>query len=842
MNRQPQVSPSSSPTVDPNATKQVFSDQQKQTLSLIAGFWVISLFTLFFFKNILWPAGGTPWGSDTFGHIFRFTYLQDAIDQGVWFPQTVSQWYLGIELFRYYPPLLYYALAALNSVLQDPITTTNLFIVGAAWFGGVTWLLFHRWVGAWPAILGGCLYITLPDLVRIAFSDGNMQRHLTNALIPLAFFLVLHILQSKAKPATYLGLAGVFGLLVLSHPMMAAIIATMAALLIAIAFLTKSADIRQSLLLLTTIVLGILTTSFWLLPSLTGGITELNPEAVIAGLDIIPLLKLISPFTRTQNIEGFYMGLGVFSLSVIAFLFSLKKRDEVFLLSLTGLVGALLVTPILNPVYTALPLASLMWPLRFLAPASFLLLLASIWFLSRLSKKWVAVLLFAAMFIDGWGGTSLIHLNPPKPDLDQIVSTMAQLPGWREATLDQSRFGSNPSYKISSIGGREQVFGWGFQGAVTAELVASLNEALVKGNSVYLVDRLSMLGVDDLLLPTSLPLPYGLKETLQSEGYAVIIDGQYMDYMHRDGAPRAVQFEAKALAIGQGAQNFAYIFPQVIVGSSDNIQDYTYDELAQFEIVILSGFQWDNLDKAEALVLQVMESGTQVVVDLHNTQEDPVARSPKFLDVWGEKVILPNEPLLAQTKSGSVTLAPFEYEGELWYTITPQGLDQEIITYDYLNSTAVISGVKTYGENQVLFIGANLAYHIITSNDTAAIELLADTLGIPALEVSDYQSIALVNYQATPRGVNFDVQLEAASRLLIPVSSFDGTQVRVDGNLVPFQNYYNLVVVRIPAGTHDVEITTTQPVIYTLGWITSLLALFSLFVLFYLIRKKYREK
>lgn len=841
MNLQPQVSPSNSPTSDLQSPPEIISVDHKQTLSIIAGFSILSLFALFLYNNILWSGSGIPWGSDTSGQIFRFTFLQDSIRQGIWFPQIVPQWYLGIQLFRYYPPLVYYLLAGFNSILHNPVMTTNLFIVGAAWLGGITWLLYYRWIGTWPAVIGGCLYMALPDLLRVSFAEGNLLRHFTSALIPLAFFLVLYILKSQNKPTAFLSLAAVFGLMVLGHPMMAAIIAAMAALLILIAFITKAIDLRKSIFTLAAILAGILSAGFWLLPSLTGGITELNAEAVIAGLDVVPLWQLISPLTRLHNIESLYLGVGIFTISLVGLLTSIKRRDEVFALALTGLIGAMLVTPVLNSLYNAFPLASLMWPARFLAPASFLLLLASVWFLSRTPNKWIAVVIFAVLLVDGWGGTSLIFLRPKDADLEQISSLMAQLPGWREATLDQSRLGSAPSDLVSSLGARDQVFGWGFQGVVNAELISSLNEAIQMGNSTYLADRLSLLGVDDLILPTTFPLPYGLEDTFLAQGFSLVFQGDRMNLMHRDGAPRAVRFDNEILAIGSGAQNYAYIFPQIMVGSSANVQDYTVEELTQFKLVILSGFHWNDLTRAEDLVRQVVSSGTKVVVDLHNAQEDPIARSPKFLDVWGEKVILPNQPILAESELGSIELAPFEYQGELWYTITPQGLDEELVTYPYLNSTAVITGVKSFGENDVLFIGANLAYHIISSSDTAAIGLLADSLGIPAMQISDYQTVSLTNYQVTPDSTQFDVQMDESSRLIIPLSSFDGTQVQLDGVPITHQNYYDLITVQIPAGLHTVTITTVRPFIYTLGWITTILAVVSLCLLLYLIWKKQHE-
>ena len=275
------------------------------------GILVISVFAIYFYWEILVTNGEVPWGSDTFGHIYRFDYLHNSLKNGIFYPDIYSDWYLGIQLLRYYPPLVYYLLALSNFIFSDPIQLVNIFLFVFSWVGGISWLFYKRWIGWVPAIIGGCLYMIMPDLLRVAFSEGNLLRHFTNALIPITFFLTLFSFKTKHIGGHTFGIGVVFSLLVLGHPMMAAIIASLSAILLLFAWMHKLIAFRRLSKIFLGIILGILSAAWWLFPSLTGGITELNAAAIIQGLPVVSLLSLINPMTRIRNPESLYLGLGL---------------------------------------------------------------------------------------------------------------------------------------------------------------------------------------------------------------------------------------------------------------------------------------------------------------------------------------------------------------------------------------------------------------------------------------------------------------------------------------------------------------------------------------------------
>ena len=70
--------------------------------------------------------------------------------------------------------------------------------------------------------------------------------------------------------------------------------------------------------------LGVFSASWWLLPSLTGGITELSREAVVQGLQSmgfarVTVFNLINPMTRTDNPEALFVGLSLFLLPLVSY-------------------------------------------------------------------------------------------------------------------------------------------------------------------------------------------------------------------------------------------------------------------------------------------------------------------------------------------------------------------------------------------------------------------------------------------------------------------------------------------------------------------------------------------
>lgn len=772
--------------------------------------------------------GLLPWGSDTLGHLLRYQFVYQNILAGNWFPQIMPEWYMGMQLLRYYAPLPYHFLFFLHTVFGSPVAALHGFIIFWALFGGLSWLPFQRYLGAVPAVIGGILFALLPDLIRVAFSEGNLPRVMASGLTPLLLFFALSVLLQDKPHPQQIGVALLFTLITLTHAMIAAIIATAMTLLAVFLWVSGGTSLRRVGWLILWMLLGISLAGAWLLPSLTGGITELEAGAVSRGLASVPWVDLLNPLSRLKNIETPYIGLGLI-LAVFASLLASWARNRLILATgLSGILLAFLATPQLTHLVSAFPLSSLLWPIRFLGMASLFLLFA---FIASLRAWWsksppITVLLIVLVLADCGLSTRLIFLRPLNPSLASIGQAMGTLSGWREATLDESRLGSAASWVFTDQAHREQIFGWGYQGARTALNVASLNEALSHGSFGYLLDRLELYGVDDIVVLDTLPHTQELENRLPRAGFTLTLRSDHLTYYHREGQPRAFSSAWQALAIGRSAQNYTFLFPQAVLGNSPYLDDYSLEELTRYPVLILAGAQWRSQITAENAAREAVKHGVRVFVDLTLAPVDPLSQIPRFLDVWGETVILSPDPIQISGWKAPLQLASFGSKEELWHTFLPQNLQHEVVTFDYMGKRAVLAGYNEVEGGQIWFLGANLAYHALINRDGAAISLLGELIGLPAGQPTVYKSVFLENYQAGAFGYSFDYFLDHPQELVIPIARHDGTFIMLDGQPWPSSSVENLIQFSAPAGRHHVEIGYRPTPIYGMGRLLSFTSFF----------------
>ena len=796
----------------------------------IAAILLMAVVTLFIYRGILIsPAEGQvyPWGSDTLGHVYRAEYLREMIEKGDFYPDLYPGWYMGIQLLRYHPPLPNYFLIGLTLALGDPIAAANWFIAICALIGGWGWLLYQRWIGWIPAIIGGSLYIFLPDNVRVALAEGNLPRALATAILPYAVYLLLHSLQKSGTRWHRFGLTIIFALFVLIHAMMAAIYAVCAIVLAMLCWIGRSTSFRLVALAVASVLFGVMLSGLWLLPSLTGGITDLDTSTMTEALAVFPLSNYLNPLLRIGNPEAVYISPVLLLLSFTALFVGKGRNGYNIALTLVGLVGVLITTPGVNNLFNALPLHNLLWPLRFLGIASFMLLFGLMWRMRAWyrSQSLFLIIVVALLIVDSLGSLSLIHLRPLRSDIVTISQKLPNLDGWREATLDLSQLGSAASLLFSADSRKEQIYGWAYQGARTARNVAGINEAMQSGYTGYVLDRLTLLGADDVVLLNKLPVAREIGDRLNSFGFQPIFAGDVLTLHHRDGKPRAYVANWQAFGIGRGVQNFAYIFPQIITGTSIQVDDYALEDLARYKTLVLSGFQWKDRQTAEDLIRKVAASGVRVVVDLTRVPEDPVARIPRFLDVWAEQIILAAEPIRLTSLEGFYELQPFSDGAGLWYTHTPQGIEKTSLVFDYLGERVTALGFNNYGAGQVWFIGINLPYHALISRDPVAISLLAELLQLPFDEPTGYSVVPLNQYVANQNGYRFIYRLDKQARLTFPVAHHEGMTLFIDNLPARLLSIENLVDFDAPKGQHTVEIRIQPTKIHWLGQLVSGMAL-----------------
>ena len=762
-----------------------------------------------------------PWSSDTLGHLLKVEFVAQAFQSGDFYPQLFPDWYGGVQLLRYFPPLPYYLLAGIYLLSGDIVFTGGAFVFGAALVGGLSFLLYRRWLTLIPAIGAGVLFMALPDNIRVAMAEGNLPRVLATAFLPITFYFLLSILTDGPSRLRFLALAILTMVVILSHAMMGAIFVACFTLVAIVYLFTAHAPARAVGTALGAVFGGVLLSGWWLLPSLTGGITELNSEAVGEALASFPLTLSLDPFLRYENKEIFYVGLSLVVGAALAFLFWRRLDPLGRSLILAGVLVVLVASTVFNPVYRTLPLHDLMWPIRFMTFGGFILLLGlAAWVSQLLAGSWktklVAVLLMAALAVDVLPSLSLVFLRPASEELVAVAEKVKELPGWRVATADFSRLGSRASYLFSATGQREQVYGWAYQGSGIAPLVSSINFAMERGYSPYAVDRLEELGTDYVVRMKGIPIDPSFDSLLTEHGYTLVQETQSLDLYYRPSGPRAFVPHYPALGIGDGADSLALLFPQMAIGSSPRIDDYPLELLEEFPTLFLGGFSWKDKADAEDLVAKYVASGGRAVVDLTGAPEGVLSKRPKFLGVYGEPVIFYSPPPLWRGEE-QLRLRSIDPKYSPWSTLTPQGLDGSTVTFSYLEQEATAVGYKDLEGGRVWFLGMNLAFHSMLTRDPTGIGLLEEVLGLRAGALPQREALALEGYRAGADGYTFDYTLEEDSPLLVPVARHDGTTVHIDGLQVPLIPIGSLTYFPAPAGTHEVRVGFQPTAIYNFG-------------------------
>ncbi|HEX5501928.1 MAG TPA: 6-pyruvoyl-tetrahydropterin synthase-related protein [Thermomicrobiales bacterium] len=740
-----------------------------------------------------------PLSDDAAGHLYKALALRDALRSGGGIPALFPGWYAGTEAFRYYPIVPYLLLLpALAVAGVDHGAAVQLVLVAGLAASAVGVLLWRRALG-WPvALLGIALAFVLPDPLRVAFVEGNVPRVVAQALLLPTVWAGVECARGRRWPALLLVL--LLPLTVLAHAMIAATAAVAVVLVVAAGVVAGRWPARAAARVIALAGAGLALAGWWLIPSLSGGLGAIDPEAVRDALLHFAPWQAFDPVApRTVP----YLGLALIGGALVAVL--VRGRASAGWPYLVA--GVPLVLACVDPfasVYLRLPVANLLWPIRLASAGQALLLLgllhvAAEELAGRGRRVWPAAALLVLLAADGLPTLAVVRAGTPPPDQVAVAAQLAAAPGWREATLDLSRLGSSPTLLWA---GREQLYGWGYQGARNAAEVADLNDALEHGRTGYLLDRLDWWGVDDVVLDRPRP---EVEAALAAHGFVLRGVSGALRHWGRAGAPRAVFLDHPVLGIGEGTRVWAGDFPRIVRGRSDFVDDYTLDELRAFDRIVLSRAQWHSRAAAEALIRQYAAGGGQVIADLTGSPDDPLTRAPRFLGVDAERLPFPAAGVTVAAGGADHTLAPFDIAP--WSALTYVGLDRIVATTAYSGETADIIGTLDAGRGAITFVGLNLAYHLALTGDPVAADLLAGATGLAPGRGVVAGAAPLAGYRADGQGYHFAITLDRDRQVVVPVARHDGLTVTVDGRPWVAGTLDDSLVLNLPAGRHEVAIT-----------------------------------
>lgn len=677
-------------------------------------------------------------GCDAWGHLFKGDLMYKSLKQGQFYPLYTPLWYNGLQPYRYWAPFPYYLLALLEYIGGGIDKAYYLFAVLSLFVGGLPWVIWGKQeekIG-----VGLCLAVAwffMPENTRVFFCEGNIPRMVTAIIIP---WLVLFIKEfvEKEKDGAVTGIVICMSLITLSHVMIAAMMG-IGTFLFLVFFMIKHHKYLRSMIALVGMVIAIILTGIWLIPALSGGLVGMNQEAsssVMASLSYDLSISL-NPMNRIHGIvDTFYYGLSVVIISIIGILLS-KKNDR------SGYITALLILAMTMtafvPILSKLPLSQLLWMMRFatIAYAFFFWSLLE-W---RTIRKYFSVILLLILVADCIPSLNLDrYYTQMEGKAGEEIEIAKSITKQRVALLDLSTYGSYASYELCE--GEDTVsyaYGWAWQGAATAPNIVLINTAVEKGYYLFAFSRTLQLGCDTVLIPKNIienadKNPSEVIKAAKTCGYKLYKETEEMYVFHRDLPENFyVRTQYEGIGIGSYANTIQLKYPNFTYGTETDIDHYSFEELSKYKVVFLSGFTYENKEAAQSLTQQLAKAGVKVVIDATHLPVDKTTRRMTFMGVTAEDITFTNQYPTLVYKRQQVIPEPFAEGYETWHTKYIEGVKKPIGESEFAGQKMTFLG--TSDNENIIWIGFNLYFHGLETEDTNVLGILSDVMGMPCDEV-----------------------------------------------------------------------------------------------------------
>ncbi len=771
--------------------------EQKQTGKYIIGFILLTLGAVLT-TGLFWVFQWEPSGYDVWGHLYKGRIMYENILQGNWYPLYTETWYNGIQPFRYGLPFTYYVLSFFQMLAGGDIVVTYYLFAGSVFFfGGIPFLLLGKalnrpYMGAFCAIL----WFLIPDNIRVFFCEGNLPRTITAVMIPYVVYFVWSYVR-RGKKWALIPLIPLMSMMTITHLMFTAIVGIGTFLFLFFDWL-KNKNTYRVITVLIAMVLGIVSIGICVIPALSGGMLAMgDSSASTSNLFFYELSESLNPMNRVNGVaDTFYYGISVLVIAVFGLLLAHNNRKAGYILALVVLFGA---TPAANDFIKHLPLGSFLWMARFAAMSyGFFLLSFMEW--STLKKKYLGIAVVLLILDSGVTMWNLERYYIPASDAAKESSELLeQYTTQRGSMMDLSSYGSYPSYALPAGENRANyVFGWVWQGSVTSTNIMLMNEALEEEQYPYVFDRHLEMGSDTIAI-RKLYVKHEMDMFAAAEqcGYELVEETNEIYLFHLD-APK--QFGVKCtyagLAIGSYANTMEIYFPQFTTGSSMYIDEYEEDELLSYKVIYLSGFQYHNQSKAEALLRSVASKGVRVVIDGSHIPENGLKRL-QFLEVTENQLVLEKDYpnlFLGEEVYISGTLP----DGDSQWSVGYVSRADRVLVHTVIGNEVIPVVSYNNDADNIYYVGMNLIYYAMRSQNEELWELLQDCI--------------LFAYQELPEREIVPMTVTVEKNHIVIDSALAGvnTTLAFQDNFVSSQSIYEQNRLLMIGDTH-VEIDIVYP-------------------------------
>lgn len=196
-----------------------------------------------------------------------------------WVPDMGYQY--GYPQFNYYSPSVFYLGEIIHLLGVQFIDVIKiLFVLGFILSALAMYLFLNSLLGKWPSLVGALLYTYAPFKAAEVYVRGSLNEFWGFVFFPLIFWAIYRlILTNKTKYIFYLGLFT--GLMFLTHNLMSVIIAPLA-LVWALNWIVLEKNLKVTIKLFISLLIGIGLSAFFLLPVISEG-KYVHLETLIGG-------------------------------------------------------------------------------------------------------------------------------------------------------------------------------------------------------------------------------------------------------------------------------------------------------------------------------------------------------------------------------------------------------------------------------------------------------------------------------------------------------------------------------------------------------------------------------
>nr|MBQ8252763.1 6-carboxytetrahydropterin synthase [Lachnospiraceae bacterium] len=720
-------------------------------VATVLGLMAAVCFGAWFVMYLLHGWGTYPAGSDTYCHLYRADVILQNIREGNLFPLYDPYWYNGVEIMRYWGPVPLYVLAFMQSVGGDMFAGYIGYVGVLFVLGALGWIMFgYRQERIGMGLFVGCIWFFLPENMKVLFYDGNLPRALINALLPYLICFVYDLLKEK-RAAHILKLTLLFCLISLCH-----IGTTIMLVAVLFIYLLIYGKVNKEYVTIGHVVLcvtaGMLLCGIWMVPSLHGSGAGGSNNQVMEGFFQDALLSL-NPFPAWDGQTLFYFGLSLFVLCVVGLVFGTKETMPGFAV---GLIIFLLTSNSAYDILSKLPFSSVLWMMRFVSLAlSFVMAALLLW---KGLKRHFVVFLCILLVIDCLPVLRYLHSGTEnvmsveeknKAYGEEILFNQAkEITDQRMTVFDLSGYGAFAPYYAAGTDRKVlYMFGAGWEGARTAENIVMLNTAVETGKYEYVFDRCIEMGTDTVLFVVqNLQNKESDLErlTLAGEkfGYEVAAQSEKNILMHRD-TPECygTVTDYPYLAIGSAANEIALLYPGFEEGRSENLSEYTFEELSAYECIYLNAFTYDDKAGAEKVLTDLADNGVRVYIDMNKAPVDRGTNVQEMFGVSVQTITFHNSFPVIQYEGNSYKTSGFPGEYKEWKANYLIGLQKITGKGDINNKELAFSG--TNGNDNIVFLGYNFIYYTQLTNDGAARNLVSEVFGIDESEIPERKIVPL---------------------------------------------------------------------------------------------------